>query len=71
MQTLYFWRYTYPLTGRRTTTRFRLGEEEAKRTLLDPERVEYGALTVKPLATVPSDTWVSGLVMWDGAMVLP
>ena len=55
MHTIYFWRHTYPLTGRRTTTRFRLSEEDARCTLVDPERVEYDALVIGPLA--PHSTW--------------
>ena len=42
--------------------RYQLTEEDAKRTLIDPERIDYGALTVDPVALAPSGTWISGLV---------
>ncbi len=71
MHTLYFWRHTYPLTGRRATTRFHLTEEDAKRTLIDPERIDYGAITVEALALAPSGTWISGLVMNENGAMAP
>lgn len=72
MHTLYFWRCTYPLTGRRITARHQLTEDDAKRTLIDPERIDYGAITVgEPLALAPLGTLVSGLVMNENGAMVP
>ena len=65
--TLFYWLHTDPHTGKRRRTRHRLTEDDAKAQLSDPERVEFGALTVEPVDTAPSGVWRSGLAGADGA----
>jgi hypothetical protein len=70
MHTIYFWRHTDPRTCRRTRTRYRMDEESARQRLIDPERIDEGAMTVTPLSVTPSGHWRCGLVRnADGAMV--
>ena len=70
MDTLYFWWHTSNLTGRRAHTRYRLSEADAVRTLIDPVRIDTGALTVEPL--IAGQSMPSGLLRReDGAMVPP
>lgn len=69
METIYFWQHTSTVTGRRVRTRHLLTEAEADaaRTLMDPVRVEYGALAIEPVTC--GHTMPSGLVRRaDGAM---
>jgi hypothetical protein len=67
----YFWRCTSPITGKRYSTRWRMTEVEARKCLIDPERVEYGALAVGPI-TGGGHSMPSGLVRRaDGAMMPP
>jgi hypothetical protein len=60
--TLHFWTHIDSRTGKRHRTRHRLTEDDAKARLIDPMRVEHGALTVEPTATTPAGHWRSGLV---------
>jgi hypothetical protein len=53
METFYFWRHTSRVTGRRIRTRHRLTDADAAHQLLEPERIEYGALPVEPLTLTP------------------
>jgi hypothetical protein len=70
MHMTYFWRCTSEITGRRYTTRWRMTEEEARARLIDPERIEYGALAVDPITG--GHSMPSGLVRRsDGAMMPP
>ena len=70
MTMTYFWRCTNPITGKRYRTRWHLTEEEARERLLDPERIEYGALAVEPITG--GHSMPSGLVRRaDGAMMSP
>jgi hypothetical protein len=70
MDTHYFWRCTDAITGRRYTTRWRMTEAEARARLIEPERIEYGALTVEP--STAGHSMSSGLVRRaDGAMMPP
>jgi hypothetical protein len=69
MATLYFWLHT--VRGKRQRTRYRLSEADATR-LVEPVRVQEGALEVAPVGVAPAGTWASGLVRReDGAMVAP
>jgi hypothetical protein len=49
MHMTYFWRSTSEITGRRYTTRWRMTEEEARASLIDPERIDFGALAFEPI----------------------
>lgn len=62
METIFFWHHNDPITGRRRRTRYRLTEAEAQVRLIDPVRIDDGALAVEPAATTPSGVWRSGLV---------
>lgn len=62
MTIAYFWIHTDRRTGKRRRTRYRLTEADALVRLLEPVRVDDGALPVEPVAIVPSGVWVSGLV---------
>jgi hypothetical protein len=58
MPTLYFWRHTHPLTGKRVKTRHRLSEHDAQLQLKEPERIDAGALDVQPVRShqsIPPD----------------
>ena len=71
METIYFWRFTSPMTGKRYTIRWRMTEVEARERLIDPERIESGALPVGPI-TGGGHSMPSGLVRRaDGAMTPP
>ena len=71
MEMTYFWRCTSLITGKRYTTRWRMTEVEARERLIDPERIEYGALAVGPI-TGGGHSMPSGLVRRaDGAMMPP
>lgn len=71
MEMAYFWRCTSPITGKRYTTRWRMMEVEARVRLIDPERIECGALAVGPI-TGGGHSMPSGLVRRaDGAMMPP
>ena len=70
METAYFWRCTNAINGRRYTTRWRCTEAAARQTLIDPERIECGALAIEPVTC--GHTMPSGLVRRaDGAMMPP
>ena len=70
MPMTYFWRCTSEITGRRYTTRWRCTEADALERLIDPERVEHGALAVEPITA--GHSMPSGLVRRaDGAMMPP
>ncbi len=59
---------TCAITGRRYTTRWRCIEAEARERLIDPERIEYGALAVEPITE--GHSMPSGLApRADGAMM--
>jgi hypothetical protein len=70
METIYFWRCTSAVTGKRYSTRWRCTEAEARERLIDPERIECGAIEVQPVTSTPGGHWRSGLEpRHDGAMV--
>jgi hypothetical protein len=72
MQELSFWIHTCPRRDRRVRTRHRLAEEVARRQLIEPERVEAGALRVDPDVPLPAGHWRSGLVRrGDGVLIQP
>lgn len=60
--TLFYWLHTCPLSGKRRRTRYRLSEDEAGRRLIDPVKIEHGALVVEPVAVTPAGVWRSGLM---------
>ena len=72
MHTIYLWRHTDPLTGKRRSTRHRLTEDEARAKLIDPVRIESSAMVIE--LTPHGVGWClpSGLVRGtDGAMLPP
>ena len=70
MKIAYFWRCTGTITGTRVTTRWRMTEQEARHRLIDPERIEYGALAVERITG--SQSMPIGLVRRaDDAMTPP
>jgi hypothetical protein len=71
MHTIYFWHYTDERTGRRKRTRYRMGEAEARQRLIEPERIEEGAMVVSPATITPGGHWCSGLVRRDDGALVP